>query len=301
MLKSAITAGLMLSGILTAAQTVHPPTPAWPFAVAQAAKLAPDARVIVLDAATGDLLASNHLAEAARTLTTPGSTLKPLLLYNLVAAGRWDPQRRIACTRTLRIEGHSLNCSHPRGDPFDARQALTWSCNTYFAAVAASLAPGELRRLLAPTGLLSTTRLVAGGEARAELRDPRTADENRLAFLGVDGIRVTPLELTVAYRWLAVQLAAHPDSTAAQVVRDGLTDSASFGMAGAAALGGVSIAGKTGTASAETGGQTHGWFVGMAPANKPSIVVAVYLSAGHGADAARVAAELLAHSPLRQP
>jgi len=29
--------------------------------------------------------------------------------------------------------------------------------------------------------------------------------------------------------------------------------------------------------------------------------VAVYLPAGHGANAAQVAAELLAHSPLRQP
>jgi cell division protein FtsI/penicillin-binding protein 2 len=304
-LTGAIQAGLMLSGILAAAQTERPTRAAWPFAVAQAAKLAPDARIVVLDAANGHLLAANLLAEAARTLTTPGSTLKPLLLYNLVAAGPWDPARRIACTRKLRIAGHSLNCSHPPTGPMDARQALTWSCNTYFAAVAATLAPGELRKLLAPTSLLSTTGLEASGEARAELRDPRTADENRLAVLGVDGIRVTPLELAAAYRWLAVQLAgphtAGTDSTAAQVVRDGLTDSASFGIAGAAALGGVPVAGKTGTASTETDGQTHGWFVGLAPAGKPSIVVAVYLPAGRGADAARVAAELLAHSPLRQP
>ncbi len=41
----------------------------------------------------------------------------------------------------------------------DARQALTWSCNTYFATVAGTLAPGELRTLLAPTGLLSQTGL----------------------------------------------------------------------------------------------------------------------------------------------
>ena len=139
----------------------------------------------------------------------------------------------------------------------DARQALTWSCNTYFAAVAGTLAPGELRNLLAPTGLLSQTSLLSQtephSEATAIFRDPKTPDQTRLTLLGVDGVEVTPLELATAYRWLATQLAAHADSAAAQVVQAGLQDSASFGMASVASLGGVSIAGKTGTASPTTG------------------------------------------------
>jgi cell division protein FtsI/penicillin-binding protein 2 len=282
--------------------------PTWPSAAAHAAQFAPQARVVVLDIASGHLLAASHLPEAARTLAAPGSTLKPLVLYSLIASGRWDPSRRVACTRKLRIAGHSLNCSHPPADPMDARQALTWSCNTYFAALAGALAPGQLRALLAPTGLLSQTGL-APAEAIAVFHDPQTPDATRLALLGVDGVLVTPLELATAYRWLALQLAApHPEGTgrppasaAAQVVRDGLQDSASFGMAGAASLGGVAIAGKTGTASPAAGGQSHGWFVGLAPSDAPRAVIAVYLPARHGADAARVAADLLAHSPLRQP
>ena len=291
---------LMAASSLCVAQ----PAANWSSAVAHAAQIAPQARIVVLDVATGHVLAASHLSEAARTLAAPGSTLKPLMLYGLVAAGRWDPSRRIACTRKLAIDGRSLNCSHPPADPMDARQALTWSCNTYFAAVAGTLAPGELRNLLAPSGLLSQTGL-AGSEATAVFRAPKTPDQNRLTLLGVDGVQVTPLELAAAYRWLAIQLAAHADSAAAQVVQAGLQDSASFGMAGAASLGGVSIAGKTGTASPEAGAQTRGWFVGLAPSAEPRIieprvVVAVYLPAGHGADAARVAAELLTHSPLRR-
>lgn len=294
-------AGWLLAGLAAAGTMAPAQTPlTWPSAVAHAARFAPEARIVVLDIATGRLLASSHLAEAARTLANPGSAIKPPALYGLVAAGRWDPARRIACTRKLSIAGHSLNCSHPPLAPMDAREALAWSCNSYFAAVAGTLAPGELRALLAPTGLLGQTGL-APGEATASFRDPRTLDENRLALLGVEGIRVTPLEFAVAYRWLALQLAAHPETAAAQVVRAGLEDSASFGMAGATALGEVPVAGKTGTASAATGGQTHGWFLGLAPSSAPRAVVAVYLPAGHGADAARVAAELLAHSPLRQP
>jgi cell division protein FtsI/penicillin-binding protein 2 len=276
------------------------PAASWPSAIEHAAQTAPQARVVVLDIATGHLLAAGHLAEAARTLAAPGSTLKPLVLYSLIASGQWDPSRRIACTRMLSIAGRSLNCSHPPADPMDARQALAWSCNTYFAAVGATLATGELRALLAPTGLLSQTGL-APEEATAVFRDPRTPDDNRLALLGLDGIRVTPLELTLAYRWLALQIAHHPNSAATQVVQAGLGDSASFGIAGAASLGGVPVAGKTGTANLGPGTPSHGWFVGLVPAGQPLAVVAVYLPAGHGAYAAQVAADLIANSPLRQP
>ncbi len=304
-------AGLAAAGAAAGAQASHPgwnppprlrPPSTWQTAVNSATKLAPDARIVVLDLASGGLLASSHLAEAARTLTNPGSAMKPLSLYGLVAAGRWDPARRIACSRKLRIGVHSLNCSHPPSPAFDARGALAWSCNTYFATLAGTLQPGDLHALLAPTGLLGPTGLAAG-EATAVFRDPHTPDEIRLAFLGVDGVRVTPLEFAVAYRWLALQLVAHADSAAAQVVRAGLEDSASFGMAGAADLGGVPVAGKTGTASAEPNGRgsLHGWFICMAPAQQTRAVIAVYLPSGHGNDAARVAGELLAHSPLKQP
>ena len=285
--------------VLTGLCLAQPAAPTWTSAVEHATHSAPQARIIVLDAPTGRLLAASHLTEASRTLASPGSTLKPLVLYNLIAAGRWDPSRRIACTRKLTIAGRSLNCSHPAEPPFDAREALAWSCNTYFATLAATLAPGELHAQLASTGLLGPTGLAAT-EAIANLRNPRTPDESRLTVLGVDGIQVTPLELAQSYRWLAHQLDAQPETTARQVVANGLTDSASLGIAGAASLGGVSVAGKTGTANLGAGTSSHGWFVGWAPAAHPRVVLCIYLPFAHGANAAAVAADLLAHSPLKE-
>ncbi len=111
-------------------------------------------------------------------------------------------------------------------------------------------------------------------------------------------MRVTPLELATAYRWFALELAAHADSDAAQVVRAGLEDSASFGMAGQASLGGVAVLGKTGTAEGVASPRTHGWFVGLATADNPQVVIAVFLPAGRGADAAHVAGDLLANAPI---
>jgi cell division protein FtsI/penicillin-binding protein 2 len=272
----------------------------WQSAVDRAARQSPDARIIVLDLASGRLLASHQFADAARTVAAPGSTLKPLVLYSLIRAGRWNPANRVACNRQLVVAGHRLACTHPLAPPFDAREALTWSCNSYFAAVARSLQPGELGRLLRPTGLLSLTGL-APQEAVAEFREPDSPDSLELALLGVDRVRVTPLELAMAYRWLALELAAHPDSEAAHVVRAGLADSASFGMAGQASLGGVALLGKTGTAESASSPRTHGWFAGLAPAENPQVVIAVFLPAGRGADAAHVAGESLANGPLVRP
>ena len=267
----------------------------------QAARLAPKARIVVVNLETGHLVASHRLSDAAHTLAAPGSTLKPLVLYSLIVTGRWNPDRRIACDRKLVVAGRSLACTHPSAPPFDAREALAWSCNSYFANVARTLAPGELGRLLRPTGLLAVTGLassVTPTEAAAEFHEPATTDATQLALLGVEGIRVTPIELATAYRWLALQLAAHPDSQASQMVRAGIEDSASFGMARQAAVGDVSVAGKTGTAEGAASTQTHGWFAGVAPAEKPQFVLVVYLPAGRGADAAGVAAQILSHSPL---
>jgi cell division protein FtsI/penicillin-binding protein 2 len=274
--------------------------PAWQSAVERAARATPEARIVVLDIASGRLLAAHRLDDAARTLAAPGSTLKPLVLFSLVSMGRWNPASRVACNRQLVIAGHRLACSHPLAPPFDAREALTWSCNTYFAAVAGTLRPGELGQLLRPTGLLGSTGL-ARDEAVAEFREPDSADVEQLTLLGVEGVRVTPLELATAYRWLAMELAAHPDSDAAQVIREGLEDSASYGMAGQASLGGIAVMGKTGTAEGVQSSRTHGWFVGLAPAEKPKIAIVVFLPAGRGADAAHLAGEILANAPLERP
>lgn len=70
------------------------------------------------------------------------------------------------------------------------------------------------------------------------------------------------------------------------------------GTAASAALsGGVALAGKTGTAQTAALGKNlcdHAWFVGMAPAEKPRIVVSVMIECGgHGYIAARIASAII--------
>ncbi|HET6680008.1 MAG TPA: penicillin-binding protein 2 [Gemmatimonadaceae bacterium] len=67
----------------------------------------------------------------------------------------------------------------------------------------------------------------------------------------------------------------------------------SRGTAGSAALQGVVVAGKTGTAQ-NPPNPDHAWFVGFAPADDPQVVVAVFIEFGlHGSAAARMATKVI--------
>ena len=67
------------------------------------------------------------------------------------------------------------------------------------------------------------------------------------------------------------------------------------GTAASAGIQGLVIAGKTGSAqNTENPEKDHAWFVGFAPADNPTIVVAVFLEFGiHGYFAARVASKII--------
>ncbi len=73
----------------------------------------------------------------------------------------------------------------------------------------------------------------------------------------------------------------------AEYITEQMTETVRGGTATRAAISGISVAGKTGTAENEQG-KDHAWFVGFAPAENPQIAVAVILeySGGSGGDTA---------------
>lgn len=79
-----------------------------------------------------------------------------------------------------------------------------------------------------------------------------------------------------------------------QALRDAMAEVVSGrGTAGSAAIQGLAVAGKTGTAQVD-GKPDHAWFVGFAPHDQPKIVVAVFLEFGlHGYSAARIATRVI--------
>jgi cell division protein FtsI/penicillin-binding protein 2 len=232
---------------------------------------------MLVDVGSGRLLASVNGEEAHPS--TPGSILKPLFLAAALEQHEILPQTTVFCRRSLYITDQSrtwnMACTHPQtGVAFAAEEALAYSCNRYFAELADRIPPPQATAILAHYGLVP-------------LHPPQSREQKELLVLGVDGILVSPAQMATAYRKLAMELdhaAAPPDA-----VRQGLKDSVSYGMAHDAAVPGLEIAGKTGTASDPGKTWSHGWFTGISYLDHKGVVIVIYVPRGNGADAARLA------------
>ncbi len=82
------------------------------------------------------------------------------------------------------------------------------------------------------------------------------------------------------------------------IITEAMRQSVTSGVARAAQVSGLEVAGKTGTAEFGPPGPdgshaTHGWFVGFAPADDPQIAVVVFVQRGGGQQAAPAAARIL--------
>src|SRR5258708_32966975 len=224
---------------------------------------------VILSVASGHIPASYHLEVAARRLTRPGSVVKP---FTLLAAGA--KSRKLICVRKLQIGVRQMDCSHPpTPNPLDAIAATAYSCNYYFATLAADLRGSDLVESFMRAGLISRTGLYAG-EAVGEITPPSTVGQRQLLALGEANLLITPLELVSAYRKLALKRN--------KTVAEALEAAADYGTARLASPPGTKVAGKTGTSSDTGNGQIRAWFAGYAPADSPHIALAVFLDPGVG-------------------
>jgi membrane peptidoglycan carboxypeptidase len=238
---------------------------------------------VVVDVTSGRLLATVNGEEAQ--LSTPGSILKPLFLAAALEQKEVLPQTTVFCRRTLYITDQSrewnMACTHPQTNvAFAAREALAYSCNRYFAELADRIPPPRAAAILAHYGLVP-------------LHPPQSREQKELLVLGVEGILVSPAQMATAYRKLALELDHAPAPLDA--VRQGLRDSVSYGMAHDAAVPGLEIAGKTGTASDPGKTWSHGWFAGTSYLDHQEVVLVIYVPRGNGADAARLAERFFNH------
>ncbi|PYT13909.1 MAG: hypothetical protein DMF51_09690 [Acidobacteria bacterium] len=251
---------------------------------------------VVLDVESDRLLAWSDLDLAARRLVPPGSTLKPFTLLALLEAGAVKADTPFVCGRDLKIAGRRMDCTHvATPEPLDAATALAYSCNNYFAHFAGEISGETLLHAFERAGLTARTGL-ARGEGIGVVLPVNDLEQQRLQALGEARIKVTPLGLAEAYRRLARGRAdGGPRQVLLAPLYAGLEASTSFGVGRRAAPSGLAVAGKTGTAAASEGPWTHAWFAGYAPAERPEVVLVVFLERGQGgADAAPVARQIFA-------
>jgi cell division protein FtsI/penicillin-binding protein 2 len=250
--------------------------------------------IVVVDVESSRIIAARGLDLAAHRLETPGSSVKPFVLMSLLESGRLDPQKKLLCHRPLWIGGVRMDCLHPEDvTQLDATEAIAYSCNSYVAQAAVRFNSDEVVQLYRRLGFDSASGL-AEGEATGRIERSSTREEMELEALGHWGVQVTPLELLEAYRKLALRVRRGEIEEADAPVLAGLEGSTEFGMAHAAHVDGMKIAGKTGTSEAPGVPRTHGFFNGYAPTEKPQIAIMVYVERGRGGDAAAAAQPVLA-------
>lgn len=254
--------------------------------------------------------ASPLLDRSTSGLYPPGSTFKIVTAGDALDAGLVTPQTVFVDTGGLRVGNFVV---HNDQNEITGTQTLTGafalSSNVDFAAVALKIGVARWFQYASAWGLGGPTDFDLP-VARDRLPDPAEVTPSVLAQLGFGqaSLLVTPLRMALVAATIAdggrtprpflvrsiagsetslatspEQLAAPIGSQAAGEVRDMMIAVVQRGTGTTAALPGVTVAGKTGTAT-NPHGPAHSWFVAFAPAQAPRVVVAVLVeNAGYGA------------------
>jgi cell division protein FtsW (lipid II flippase) len=288
------------------------------------------AAIVVLDAPTGEILASVSypwptavvgggsdapdatLDRARYGLYPPGSTFK---LVTAAAALRLDPDLNrlsFSCTRLpggrvgVKIPGRrpvhdDVLDRHPHGI-LTMRHGLVRSCNAYFAQMALHLGPEPLSRAAGLAGISFPTtgsaarlaeNLPHAGYGQGDVLATPLRMARIAAAIGTDGLLREPsLVRNAATPPPKTFLSAESSRLLAGYLRDVVTDGTGRRLSGHP----LRIAGKTGTAEIDDE-TSHAWFVGFAPSDAGTrrIAFAVLLeNAGYGgAGAASLAGDVV--------
>jgi peptidoglycan glycosyltransferase len=243
----------------------------------------------------------------AGDLYPPGSTYKLVVAAAALESGDYDPDSELEGPRTYTLPGTETDLPNFAGaacDPQDRptlAESVRVSCNTSFAWLAGELGADALREQSEAFGFGQELQVPMTVTPSSYPEAPDTA-QLALTGIGQHEVRVTPLQVamisaaiandgvvmdpylvqTVRNRDLEVieetdpgQLSRAVSGSTAQALRDMMVSVVESGSGQAAAVPGIQVAGKTGTAEFGTQGAAHGWFTGFAPADDPQIALAV--------------------------
>ena len=273
--------------------------------------------VAVIRPRTGDVLALAGLAVSAPQ--PPGSTFKMITLAASLQTGIATPSSSYPVQTAAVLSGVRLRNAGDEACGGSLATSFAHSCNSVFAPLGAKLGARRLVRFAEAFGFNERPDIPAAKPssipAPKDLRDDLAVGASAIgqdrdlatpltmasiaATLGNGGVRARPR--VVRFQHVARRRAVR--KRVAHQVRDMMLGVVRGGTGAAAALPGVNVAGKTGTAELRPTAEgpidprnTDAWFAAFAPAEQPRLAVAVMLvGAGQGgASAAPVARSVLA-------
>lgn len=265
----------------------------------------------------------------------PGSTFKVVTATAALEADLgYTPDSTFDDTGSIQASGRPItNFGGRRFGEHTLTTALTFSVNTTFARLGLTLGADRLGNTMNAFGFgdrppidLPEGQVVASGrlgdDGKLLANDERGEDVARIA-IGQERLAVTPLQMAMVVSGIAndgtlmkpflmkrivdrggsavretrpQELAQVASQANAAAVREMMRNVVREGTGTAAALAGLDVAGKTGTAETATDGINDAWFIGFAPAENPRVAVAVVIEGTTetgGVAAAPVAREVM--------
>jgi penicillin-binding protein A len=248
----------------------------------------------------------------------PGSTFKVVTAAAGLDSGTITPETTIDAPGSLDVQGQPLNNDFTQSfGPISLDTALTYSVNTWFAQLGEQVGEETLFKYMDRFGFNSTpaidlpsNQVYKSGvyDENEELLGPGDPVDLARVAIGQERLAVTPLQMAEVAAAVANKgKLMKPQIWSRVVDRDGRTVQSldpseysqpisaktaeelttamegvvSAGTGTNAAISGVAVAGKTGTAETpyneSCGGGTdenQGWFIGFAPAEDPKIAIA---------------------------
>jgi len=260
----------------------------------------------------------------------PGSVMKAFTIGLALESGRVTPQTVIqTAPGSINITGTTIRDAHPRG-ALTVQQVIQVSSNVGTTKIAMEMQAREMWETFSQAGLGQKPQITFPGVVSGRLRPYKTWRPIEQATMSYGyGLSASLFQMARAYTVFghdgqilaatllksdepAVGVQVFSSNTAAEV-RKMLEMAAGPGGTGQKAQTlGYSVGGKTGTAYKQVGKdygtekdrKYRGWFVGMAPIDKPRVIVAVMIdepSAGkrYGGDVAAPVFSELVQQALR--
>jgi peptidoglycan glycosyltransferase len=250
----------------------------------------------------------------AGALDPPGSTFKLVVASAALESGKYTADSsfpnvsRLTLPETNSVVSNATGGTCGDGDTVTIATALRLSCNIPFAELGQQLGTIAIRDQANKFGFNSSVSVPLESTPSAYPRG-LDAPQTMLSAFGQSSVRASPLQMAMVSMAIAnggvimqpnlVQSVVAPDlsplqsftptqygraisaqtaATMTQLMIANVTN----GVASAATIDGVDVAGKTGTAQNGEGEPYSLWFTGFAPANDPQVVVAVVVQNGGG-------------------
>ena len=272
---------------------------------------------------------------ATRQLYAPGSTFKTVVMAAALDTGAAGPETEFPNLREFPLPNSTVTISNfggglcGTGETVDLLTAFVRSCNTVFADLAIRLGAEEIALTAEALGFNQELTFPwrvpeAVWPTGALVEDPAALAQSGI---GERDVRATPLHMAMVAAAVAndgvvtnpylvqrlfdadgqtIESTAPTDmgramaSGTAAVLTDMMERVVTEGTGRLAAVPGVRVAGKTGTATGR-GSFSNVWFIGFAPVDNPTIALAVFVegspisgeSATGGSVAAPIAAEII--------